>query len=426
MTLILNGTDNSVSAPAVQGGTAGTTTGEYFPATNQWAVATNGTQAMLVDASQNVGIGTSSPGAKLDVTNGGIQITTAGYNLSILGGPSGTLGGVLMRSVPRITIENGTYENTYIGCGASVGNIIFQQGNSTTPSSNTERMRIDSSGNVGIGTTTPTSGYKLNVGSTSSVTTLNGAAITLFTSGGLTSNVGGVLNFRPQLGTTISDIFNLSICAYDHSGDGNADGLSINGADGVSFSTGGNTRSEKMRIDSSGNVVVMNALTGGTGAIFVGRQTTIANAKIEATGNDNILVTNQTDTGTAGKNILYILRNTNYVGGITCTNTTTSFPTSSDYRLKQDIAPMTGALDKVAALKPVTYKWKLDGSDGEGFIAHELAEVCPHAVTGEKDAVDEDGNPKYQGIDVSFLVATLTAAIQELKAEFDAYKATHP
>ena len=87
---------------------------------------------------------------------------------------------------------------------------------------------------------------------------------------------------------------------------------------------------------------------------------------------------------------------------------------------------MTGALSKVALLKPCTYKWNADGSDGEGFIAHELAEVCPQAVTGEKDAVDEDGNIKSQGIDTSFLVATLTAAIQELKAEFDAYKASHP
>lgn len=87
---------------------------------------------------------------------------------------------------------------------------------------------------------------------------------------------------------------------------------------------------------------------------------------------------------------------------------------------------MTGALAKVALLKPCTYKWNADGSDGEGFIAHELAEVAPNAVTGGKDAVDEDGKPIYQGIDVSFLVATLTAAIQELKAEFDAYKASHP
>jgi hypothetical protein len=80
---------------------------------------------------------------------------------------------------------------------------------------------------------------------------------------------------------------------------------------------------------------------------------------------------------------------------------------------------MTGALDKVVLLKPVTYKWIVDGSDGQGFIAHELAEVCPHAVTGEKDAVDKYGIPVYQGIDTSFLVATLTAAIQELKAIID-------
>lgn len=121
----------------------------------------------------------------------------------------------------------------------------------------TTAVTVNASQNVGIGTTSPS--YKLNVGDTSSVTTLNGAGITLFTSGTLTSNIGGVLNFRPGLGQTASDIFNLSICAYDHSGDTNADGLSINGSDGVSFSTGGNSRNERMRIDSSGNVFV-----GGT------------------------------------------------------------------------------------------------------------------------------------------------------------------
>jgi hypothetical protein len=77
---------------------------------------------------------------------------------------------------------------------------------------------------------------------------------------------------------------------------------------------------------------------------------------------------------------------------------------------------MIGALDKVAQLKPVTYKWKANGSDGQGFIAHELKEVVPDAVQGEKDAADEDGNPVYQGIDTSYLVATLTAAIQEQQA----------
>ena len=94
----------------------------------------------------------------------------------------------------------------------------------------------------------------------------------------------------------------------------------------------------------------------------------------------------------------------------------TSYTTSSDYRLKENIVPMVGALDKITQLKPVTYKWKSDSSDGQGFIAHELQEVISDCVYGEKDAVDEEGNPKYQGVDTSFLVATLTAAIQEQQA----------
>jgi hypothetical protein len=111
------------------------------------------------------------------------------------------------------------------------------------------------------------------------------------------------------------------------------------------------------------------------------------------------------------------------VGVIQCSTTNTTYGTTSDYRLKENVQPMAGALAKVAALKPCTYTWKEDGSNGEGFIAHELAEVVPDAVTGEKDAVDEEGNIKPQGIDTSFLVATLTAAIQELNAKVDAQAA---
>jgi hypothetical protein len=105
-----------------------------------------------------------------------------------------------------------------------------------------------------------------------------------------------------------------------------------------------------------------------------------------------------------------------FVGNISVSASATAYNTSSDYRLKDNVAPMTGALARVALLKPVTYSWKIDGSAGEGFIAHELQEVCPLAVTGEKDAVFEDGSVKSQSIDVSFLVATLTAAIQEQQA----------
>jgi uncharacterized protein YecT (DUF1311 family) len=84
--------------------------------------------------------------------------------------------------------------------------------------------------------------------------------------------------------------------------------------------------------------------------------------------------------------------------------------------LKENIAPMTGALAVVLQLNPVTYSWKSDGTVSQGFIAHELQTVVPDCVNGEKDAVDAEGNPQYQGIDTSFLVATLTAAIQEQQA----------
>ena len=114
------------------------------------------------------------------------------------------------------------------------------------------------------------------------------------------------------------------------------------------------------------------------------------------------------------------------VGGIIINSGSVAYNTTSDYRLKENIAPMTGALAKVAQLKPCTYTWKATGESAQGFIAHELQAVIPDAVSGAKDAVNADGSIKSQGIDTSFLVATLTAAIQELKAEFDAYKASHP
>lgn len=106
----------------------------------------------------------------------------------------------------------------------------------------------------------------------------------------------------------------------------------------------------------------------------------------------------------------------NSVGSIAVTTLATTYNTLSDYRLKENVTPMTGALNKIAQLKPVNYKWKSNKSNGQGFIAHELQAVVPDCVSGEKDAIDENGKPKYQGIDTSFLVATLTAAIQEQQA----------
>jgi len=171
---------------------------------------------------------------------------------------------------------------------------------------------------------------------------------------------------------------------------------------------------ERARIDSSGNLLVgVTSFTNSGGG-----------TRLCLGGSNSNITTSAPQTTAFNHYELY--NNNGRVGSISTNGSATTYSTSSDYRLKNSVAPMTGALAKVAALKPVTYKWNADGSDGEGFIAHELAEVVPDAVVGEKDAVDADGNPKYQGIDTSFLVATLTAAIQELNAKFDAYKATHP
>ena len=127
-------------------------------------------------------------------------------------------------------------------------------------------------------------------------------------------------------------------------------------------------------------------------------------------------------TGTF-EGVMSFINGNGTVGRINTSGSSTSYVTSSDYRLKHDIQPMTGALAKVAQLKPVTYKWNADDSQSQGFIAHELQEVVPECVTGEKDAVDAEGNPQYQGIDTSFLVATLTAAIQEQQAIIEQLKA---
>jgi len=102
------------------------------------------------------------------------------------------------------------------------------------------------------------------------------------------------------------------------------------------------------------------------------------------------------------------------VGTITTNGSTTAYNTSSDYRLKENVQPMTSGLATIAALKPVTYDWIASGSAGEGFIAHELQAVIPEAVHGEKDAVNEDGSINAQGVDFGKIVPHLVAAIQEL------------
>ena len=129
-------------------------------------------------------------------------------------------------------------------------------------------------------------------------------------------------------------------------------------------------------------------------------------------------------SGTSSNSIQRFYNANGQVGSIVTSGSLTTYNVSSDYRLKENITPLTGALNKIAQLKPSVYNYKSDPKTQiEGFIAHELQQVVPYAVTGEKDAVDANGNPDYQGVDASFLIPHLVAAIQELKAEIDELKA---
>jgi hypothetical protein len=275
----------------------------------------------------------------------------------------------------------GTDTNTGIFFPAA-DTIAFSEGG-------TESARFDSAGNVGIGTTTPAVKLHVNKGS-----------------------VGETVRFTGSTDNARSLTFNSS---------------NEGGFDGATWqrnilSSGGNhtwavNNTERMRITSAGNLLVGRTSFDET---VVGSYLG-ADGLIQATRNGGAVFSVRRLTSNGS--VMDIRRDGTIVGSISVTTTATTYNTSSDYRLKENIAPMTDALNRVAQLKPVTYKWKIDGSDGEGFIAHELQAVVPECVTGEKDAVDADGNPEYQGIDTSFLVATLTAAIQELKATVDAQAA---
>jgi hypothetical protein len=268
------------------------------------------------------------------------------------------------------------------------GGMLAGSTNTTTTiqSNGTTAITIDSSQNVGIGTASPTGRNGTN--RILEISSSNEPELKLTVSSGSQNTF---LSFAPSASAGDAWISNVSA------------------GSNIIFANGGYT-TQRMRLNADG-------------ALLINRTSQLNSERLAITGNVGSQCMALISPITGAYDMCNINNGNGQVGVIQTNGSGTSYITSSDYRLKENVAPMTGALAKVALLKPCTYTWKIDGSNGQGFIAHELQAVVPDAVSGEKDAVNEDGSIKPQGVDTSFLVATLTAAIQELNAKVEAQAA---
>jgi hypothetical protein len=262
-----------------------------------------------------------------------------------------------------------------------------------------ERARIDSSGRLLVGTSTA-------LGTNNSVT-IKGTASSnpsIFfgrneNASGITAGEGlGFLEFGSGDGGIGAQI------------EAEADGTWSSVSDCPSrlvFSTtadGAPSPTEAMRITSDARV-----LFGTTGT----PSASVTGAAFTPQTNGRMSFFSSTSSTASQKHVLFFNPN-GEVGSISTNASATAYTTSSDYRLKENIIPLTGASERVLQLKPSRFNFIADpDTQVDGFIAHEAQAVVPECVIGAKDEVDEDGNPAYQGIDQSKLVPLLTAALQE-------------
>jgi hypothetical protein len=317
--------------------------------------------------------------------------------------PTSTTGSIQLNGSDVLTIDssgNLTAPNnlTVTGTVTQTGSATFNGGISGNVAFDTNTLYVDATNNnVGVGTSSPS--VKLH---------LKGASF------------GSAIRWEETGGNN-----NFYVGPLDSSGNFGIDNNSSSGY--IRFVT---NSAERMRID------------GGTGSVRIGSNNAYGlNEKLmiygSSTANQPTIISSKEASGTASSNH-FLFQNTNgTVGSVATSGSATSYNTSSDYRLKENVAPMSGSIDRLKQLKPSTWSWTQDGSHGEGFLAHEAQTVIPEAVTGTKDAMrteeyevtpavlDEDGNvvteavmgtrevPDYQGIDQSKLVPLLTAALQE-------------
>lgn len=342
-------------------------------------------------------------------TNIGSSTTGNSANTQIIFNDAGTL-----RGDTGLTY-NKTTDVLSFGAGICYGDLTVD----------TNTLKVDSTNDrVGIGTTTPA--CKLEV-----VAPAGNNIVSTFRSGDATAanNAGGGFQSISSA-TAASRVVRVWL---------DADGADLSGGDYFFIQKNGNSGTVEFNQSSNAAMTFLTNATerarvDATGSLLVGATTLSANEILRAnsinaaqwavtmTSVDRGWLNRQSSAIGGIAAFFEVGSSSTNVGSITTTASATAYVTVSDYRLKENVQPLVGGLARISALKPSIYKWKVDGSDGEGFIAHELADIVPAAVTGKKDDVNADGTVKAQGVDLSKVVPILVAAIQELTAEVNALK----
>ena len=389
-TLTSTGTSSFSANPTFSGGTANGVA--YL---NGSKVLTTGS-ALTFDGT-NVGIGISSPSFKLDVRG------TSGTGISFLETSSGNSARIQLGTASGLGTINSD-------AGAGTIATAFQLGGS-------EQMRLTSTG-LGIGTTSNQSGAKLDVRGANSndLANLDAQVLTLFDTTSYASGVGAGIAFGYKFNSSGSYIQRGAVIKVvkENGTDGNY-------ASALVFGTTANlvNTTEKMRIDSSGNLLLgtTSSIAGAArlAVLFAGNATDGFHIQDSTTTSGAVF---QAFSNSAGTSIGNIAR-------VTTTNAVV-YNTTSDYRLKTVTGAVTGQGARIDALKPIDYLWTDGGQQARGFLAHEFQQVYSNSVTGDKDDVDANGNPKYQAMQAGTaeVIADLVAEIQSLRKRLTALEST--
>ena len=418
-------TDNYIWDWAIGGNSSGN-----FVFNSSEGGSTAGSTRMLITAAGLVGIGTTSPGYALDVINNStyqLRLASSTSNYASGGLYLGAAGtgdpyyyGYVRWNQDSTTLDIAAQDGTGAG-----GLRFLTNGGTTSP---TERARIDSSGRLLVGTSTASTNclgqFESSISGLLSVRrNLAGSggpslllAHTRGTAGTYTVLTNGdelgTIEFRGADGT--QDVAGAFIQAYVDSTPGAND---MPGR--LVFSTtadGAASPTERMRITNGGAITCGPQVSGsdlvGTEACgFVADGVYAPVYKVKS-------------SLTSTKYAALFFNGNGQVGNISMSGSSTAYNTSSDYRLKENVVPVPDGITRLLQLKPSRFNFKADPDHTvDGFLAHEAQAVVPECVTGEKDAVDDDGNPVYQGIDQSKLVPLLTAALQEAIGEIELLKA---